>query len=144
MKGSSTAALERVGALVRRHLPELLRYGSVGALNAALYLGLYAILVLAGVPYVVAAIVAFPPPVALGYWLHEHWTFARGEPRARWLLAFLVAQLAGLTLGVVALVVLVDGLHLDPIPARALSLPLSPALTYLASSTWIFKPRAPR
>src|ERR1700727_610960 len=40
-----------------RQTKELLRYGIVGAFNAAFYLALYTVLVLVGVPYVGAAIV---------------------------------------------------------------------------------------
>lgn len=123
---------------------ELLRYGVVGLFNAGTYLGLYTVLVLVGMPYVLAAIVAFPLPVALGYWLHEHWTFARKDPTARRLGAFLGLQALSLGGSVLLLVALVDGLHVDPILARVITTPISPLLVYLGSRTFIFgEHRAP-
>jgi putative flippase GtrA len=121
-----------------QRLRELARYSVVGVINAATYIALYSALILVGVPYVLAAVVAFPLPVALGYWLHEHWTFQRGQPTARGLAGFLAIQVVALTLGIVMLVVLVDGLGLAPIPAQVVALPLAPAFTYITSRLWIF------
>ena len=123
-----------------RRVREISRYGAVGLVNVATYLALYSALVLAGVPYVLAAVLAFPLPVALGYWLHEHWTFERGRPTGRGLAGFLAIQVAALAIGVVALVVLVDGLGMAAIPARVVTMALGPALTYVASRLWIFRP----
>lgn len=118
---------------------ELWRYSVVGLINTATYFALYSTLVLAGMPYVLAAVLGFPPAVALGYWLHEHWTFERGQPTIRGLTGFLAIQVTALALSIVVLVVLVDGLGMAAIPARAVSMPLAPAFTYLTSSMWIFR-----
>jgi putative flippase GtrA len=117
---------------------ELVRYGIVGIFNAGTYLGLYSLLVLLGVPFVLSAIVAFPLPVALGYWLHEHWTFARKDPTARRLGAFLGLQALSLGGSLLLLIALVNGLHVDPILARVITTPISPLLVYLGSRTFIF------
>jgi putative flippase GtrA len=127
-----------------RRLRELGRYGVVGVFNAATYVVLYAALVLAGVPYVLSAVVAFPVPVAVGYWLHEHWTFGRGRPSGRGLAGFLAIQLAALGLDIAILVVLVDSLGMRPIAARLVSTPLGSAFSYLTSRAWIFGRRARR
>lgn len=129
----------RSAAAARVH--ELMRFALVGVVNAGTYFALYTVLVLAGVPYVLAAVLAFPLPVALGYWLHEHWTFERGEPTARGLAGFLAIHVAALGLGLVVLIALVDGLGVGAIPARAISIPLAPAFTYLLSRAWIFRGR---
>lgn len=121
-----------------RRIKEFLRYGIVGALNAGVYLALYTALVLVGVPYVLAAIVAFPLPVALGYWLHERWTFARNEPTLSRLGAFLVLQILSFGLGLLLLVALVSALGVDPILARILATPVSPLFVYIASRALVF------
>jgi putative flippase GtrA len=117
---------------------ELMRYGIVGALNAATYLALYTALVLVGVPYVVAAIVGFPLPVALGYWLHERWTFARNEPTLRRLGSFLMLQILAFGGGLLLLVLLVSGLGVNPIVARVIATPISPLLVYVVGRALIF------
>jgi putative flippase GtrA len=123
---------------------ELMRYGVVGLINAGTYLGMYSGLVLIGVPFVLAAVLAFPLPVALGYWLHEHWTFARGEPTARRLGAFLLLQAMALGGSLLLLILLVDGLGLNAILARVITTPLLPLLAYLVSRTFVFaKPTSP-
>ena len=94
---------------------KLVRYGIAGSMNAAVYIGLYTALTLLGVPLVVAAIVGFPPSVALGAWLHEHWTFKRGQPHMRGLVAFALTQVTALVLGVVLLIAVVEGLGADKI-----------------------------
>lgn len=126
-------------------IKEFVRYGIVGAVNAAVYLALYSALVLAGVPYVLAAIVGFPLPVALGYWLHERWTFARNEPTLGRLGTFLVLQILSFGLGLLLLVALVSGLGVDPILARVISTPVPPLLVYGASRALIFaeSPKVP-
>ncbi len=121
-----------------KRLREAGRYGAVGVVNLLTFVALYTGLVLAGVPYVLATVVAFPVPVALGYWLHEHWTFGRGQPTARGLTGFLAIQLLTLALDVAVLVALVDGLGIAPIPARLLATPVGAGFSYLMSRTWIF------
>jgi len=117
---------------------EILRYGVVGVVNAATYLLAYIALVLAGVHYVVAAVVGFIPSVALGYWLHEHWTFERGLPSRRGLAAFAATQVAALGVSVTLLVAIVDGLGAGEILGRVATTPVAPVLTYLVSRAWIF------
>jgi putative flippase GtrA len=117
---------------------ELLRYGAVGLTNAFTYLTLYSGMVLVGVPYGLAAVAAFPIPAVLGYWLHEHWTFARGEPTASRLGAFLLLQSGSLALSLLLLVALVDGFGVDPIPARVITAPFAPVFVYIVSRAFVF------
>jgi putative flippase GtrA len=117
---------------------ELVRYGLVGLVNVGTYLGLYSLLVVLNVPYVLAAIVAYPLPVALGYWLHEHWTFARSEPTMRRLGIFLILQACAFGVGLGLLVLLVNGFGWNPIVARLVATPVGPLVTYVASRILIF------
>jgi putative flippase GtrA len=117
---------------------ELVRYGVVGLVNVGTYLGLYSLLVVLGVPYLLAAIVAYPLPVALGYWLHEHWTFARSEPTMRRLGIFLILQACAFGVGLGLLVLLVNGFGWNPIVARVVATPVGPLVTYVASRVLIF------
>lgn len=122
----------------RQRIEELLRYGVVGVFNAASYLLVYSALVLLGVPYVLASILAFPPSLTLGYWLHEHWTFERGRPSWRGLSAFAVTQLSALVLGTLLLVGLVGGLGMDEIAGRIVATPIAVTFAYLVGRSWVF------
>ena len=117
---------------------ELVRFGLVGGFNAATYFGGYTALVLVGVPYLAAALVAFFVSASIGYWLHEHWTFKGATPTVRGWLSWLAAQGGGTGLNLVLLAVLVDGFGLDSILAQAVLLPVTPVVTYVIGRRWVF------
>jgi putative flippase GtrA len=119
-------------------LRELARFGLVGGFNAATYFALYTAGVLVGVPYLLAALVAFFVSASLGYWLHEHWTFKGGAPTARGWASWLAAQGAATLLNLALLALLVDGFDVDKIVAQALLLPVTPVATYLVGRRWVF------
>jgi putative flippase GtrA len=125
-------------------LRELVRYGLVGGFNAGTYFGLYAGGVHLGVPYLLAAVVAFVASATLGYWLHEHWTFKGASPTlggwARWL----GTQGVGIGVNLVLLAVLVDVVELGRIVAQLVLLPVMPAATYVVGKRYVFtKAQAP-
>ena len=117
---------------------ELLRFGLVGGFNAATYFGGYTGLVLLGVPYLLAAFVAFVISASIGYWLHEHWTFKGRSPSVRGWLSWLTTQGAATLLNLGLLALLVDGFGAEPIPAQLVLLPLAPAATYLVGRRFVF------
>ena len=117
---------------------ELARFGLVGGFNAATYFGGYTALVLAGVPYLLAAFAAFLVSASIGYWLHEHWTFKGATPTVRGWLSWLAAQGGATGLNLVLLAVLVDGFDLNSILAQAVLLPVTPIVTYVIGRRWVF------
>lgn len=137
-----TAPVERRGT---RHKSErllraceILRFGAVGASSTLLYLAVYAVIVLAGVPFVLASVAAFFPVAVYGYVMHDRWTFrTRAASRgglARWFL--LQGTVGGLnTLALWGLVVLAG---IDRLIAQLILLPLLPMTTYLLSRRRVF------
>jgi putative flippase GtrA len=124
---------------VERHRRrELVRYGLVGAFNAGTYFALYAAGVLAGVPYVLAAVVAFLLSACLGYWLHEHWTFGGGNPTATGMLKWIAAQSTASGMNIGLLVLAVDVLGANKFVAQLLLLPLPPVAAYLVGRRFVF------
>ncbi len=121
-----------------QRLHEILRFGAVGLFNAATYFGLYAAGVVSGVPYLVAATVAFLASASVGYWLHEHWTFKGGDPRVKGWLSWLAAQGAGIALNMVLLAVTVDLADWDPLIAQLILMPIPPVATYAIGRRWVF------
>jgi putative flippase GtrA len=117
---------------------ELVRFGLVGGFNAATYFAGYAGLVVVGVPYLLAAVVAFVASASLGYWLHEHWTFKGASPSLRGWVSWLAAQAGATGLNLVLLAIAVDGLGANKILAQLVLLPVTPAMTYLVGRRWVF------
>jgi putative flippase GtrA len=117
---------------------ELLRFGLVGAFNAGVFFGGYTGLVLLGVPYLLAAFMAFLVSASIGYWLHEHWTFQGASPTVRGWLSWLAAQGAATGLNLAGLAILVDGFGVGKIVAQAVLLPLTPLVTYVVGRRWVF------
>lgn len=138
---SKRAALwTRVGNLVTHphRAVELIRYGSVGLVNAGLYFGLYSAIIAAGGPYWAAALAAFLVASSIGYWLHEHFSFLRGQPTLGGLGKWLCAQSGATALNLGLLTLAIHVLHAEQILAQLVLLPILPAATYLLGRRWIF------
>jgi putative flippase GtrA len=123
---------------VNGRLRELLRFGLVGGFNAATAYGLYVAGLLLGVPYLLAAAIAFFLSASLGYWMHEHYTFKGATPTIRAWVAWLAAQGTASALNLVLLAVAVDGLHANKYLAQLVLLVVSPAATYVVGRRWVF------
>jgi putative flippase GtrA len=115
-----------------------MRFGLVGGFNAATYFGGYTAGVLLGVPYLLAAVVAFFVSASIGYWLHEHWTFKGAQPSVRGWLSWLAAQAGATGVNLVLLAIAVDGFGANEILAQLVLLPVTPAITYVVGRRWVF------
>lgn len=123
---------------MRERFHELARFGLVGGFNAATYFGGYTALVVVGVPYLLAALIAFLVSASLGYWLHEHWTFKGATPTVRGWLSWLAAQGGATGLNLALLALLVDGFDVDSILAQAVLMPVTPIATYFVGRRFVF------
>jgi putative flippase GtrA len=123
-------------------LRELVRFGLVGGFNAGTYFGGYTVLVEVGVPYLLAALIAFLVSASIGYWLHEHWTFKGASPTLRGWLSWLAAQGFATVANLLLLALLVDRAGMGKIVAQAVLLPVTPVITYLVGRRWVFSARA--
>jgi putative flippase GtrA len=121
-----------------RQVRELVRFGMVGGFNAGTYFGGYTLLVVLGVPYLLAALMSFFVSASIGYWLHEHWTFKGATPTLRGWLSWLAAQGGATVLNLVLLAVLVGAAGLGKIVAQAVLLPVTPIVTYAIGRRWVF------
>jgi len=125
---------------VRQRAFELVRFVAVGVSSAVLYLVVYTAAVLAGVPFVLASLVAFLPVAVYGYVVHDRWTFQTRTPSRRGLARWLFLQ--GTVWGLNALVLwaLVRA-GADRVVAQVLILPLLPPITYVLSRRRVFGAR---
>ena len=134
------ASAGRVALALRRpaNWLQLARFCAVGASGYAVNLAVYSALVLAGMPYLVAAVCSFAVAVTNNYAWNRLWTFR--DRRGRLVLQgarFLAVSLAGLGLNLAFLRGLV-ALGLDEIPAQALAIALVTPWSFTANKLWSF------
>lgn len=133
-----------LNAIIRRHLPETLRFGTVGfiALGVHICLFIFCIEVL-GIAPIWANFIAFSFAFIAGFTGHFSWTFrinAR-EQRARWMppmLRYLITSLVGLGLNTLVVYTVVTALSLDYLYAVVIMASIVPAIVYLLSKFWAF------
>jgi len=135
---STRVGPERGRPLGRHRLGEVVRFGIVGASSAVLYMAAYSACVLLGVPFALAAVVAFLVSAGQGYLLHHRWTFKTDTATPAGLAQWLALQAAILSLNVLALWALVSSAGFDRIVAQSVLLPLIPLLTYALSRRRVF------
>jgi len=117
---------------------ELVRFAAVGATSTLIYLALYTGLVLVGVPFLLASVVAFLPVVVYSYLVHDRWTFRTRTPTHRGLARWLLLQGTMLGLNSLALWGLVVPAGIHRLVAQVVLLPLLPPTTYLLSRRRVF------
>ncbi len=118
---------------------QFLKFATVGGFNALISLATYALLLLAGVWYVVATILAYAIAMLVGYTLNRRWTFRAGAFQASTLVKYLCVQLAGLGMNVGLLVLFVELVGVAEFPAQLLTLPAVASFSFLASRRWVFR-----
>ncbi|MDX6442630.1 MAG: hypothetical protein QOE43_2359, partial [Gaiellaceae bacterium] len=65
----------RAALTARRNWEQLAQFCAVGAVGYLINLGVYALLLGAGLHYLLAATLSFLVAVANNYWFNRHWTF---------------------------------------------------------------------
>jgi putative flippase GtrA len=119
--------------------PQFLRFCVVGAGNTAVTLGADAVLLAAGVHYLVASAVAFSLGALNGYVLNRTWTFAAGGFRLDGLARYVVVQLLCLALDLELVRLLVGDGGLPKLAAQACALPLVAVAGFAANRHWTFR-----
>lgn len=117
---------------------QLVRYLIVGVSNTAITLAAYALVVRAGVPAVVASVVAFGAGAVNGYRLNRAWTFrsARHGPRAG--ARYVAVLLAGLAINALGVAIAVDVAELPRLAGEVAALPPATLATFLLARSWVF------
>ena len=122
---------------------EAVRFGTVGVLQNALNVAVFAAATGLGVEYRLAAVLAGLVAFVASFLLNRHWTFMqRSAPihhqGARYLLVFASA----IALGVVLLTFFVEVAGLPEVLAQVAAILVVAPASFLAQRTWVF--RAPR
>jgi dolichol-phosphate mannosyltransferase len=121
---------------------QLIRFGVVGASGFVVNLAVYALFVHAiGVPYQLAAVLAWLVAVSSNFVLNRHWTFDRPDGRVRHqaLRFFLVSLAAFALVNLVLLTLLVEQAGLAKVPAQAFAVAAATPFNFLGNKLWSFR-----
>lgn len=127
-----------------RHPPnwfELVRFGAVGASGYVVNLVVFALAHnLAGVHYQAAAVIAFAVALTNNFIWNRHWTFKAHDGHAGFQAArFFFVSLIAFGFSLVALTLLVEGLHVAELPAQAIAIAAATPLNFLGNKLWSFR-----
>jgi len=117
---------------------QFVRFIAVGATNTVVTLGTYALLLALGLPYLGALVPAFALGALNGYTLNRAWTFRAGAFQRAALVRYVAAQLTGLGLNALLLVLCVEDLHTPRLIGEMVAIPIVSLVTFAASRYWVF------
>ena len=129
-----------LGMLKPSNWLQLLRFGMVGGSGYVINIAVYATAVhVAGVPYTVAAAIAFLVAVGNNFWWNRHWTFDAGHGHAGFQAArFFTVSVAAFLLNLLLLVILVSALDIAKVPAQALAVLGAMPVSFVGNKLWTF------
>jgi putative flippase GtrA len=121
------------------NIREFLRYAAVGGAQNGLNLVVFAGAVWAGLPYLLAAVLAAVVALCFSFLLNHLWTFpdvdSHVPTRA---IRFAIIWVAVVLLTLLVLAVLVDVAHLPRVGAQAIAIVFGAPLSYGAQRRWTF------
>ena len=124
---------------------QLIRFAIVGGTGFVLNLGIYALCVhVLGIPYQIAAVLAWLIAVLNNFVLNRHWTFGASAGRIHFqaIRFFVVSLLAFVFVNLVLLTLLVEVGGVAKVPAQALAVAAATPLNFLGNKLWSFRVRA--
>ena len=138
----------RVGRGLRKpaNWVQLVKFSAVGASGYVVNLAVYSTLVhVAGVHYILAAVLAFCVAVTNNFLWNRHWTFRAtaghmGFQAAR----FFTVSVLALGLNLIVLQLLVSVGDMDKVVAQAIAILAATPLNFIGNKLWSFGKPAPR
>jgi putative flippase GtrA len=123
----------------RPNVREFVRFGVVGGVQNGLNLLTFAGGIWAGVPYILASVIAAIVALSFSFVLNHIWTFPNAESRtASRAVRFVIVWAAIVGLALPVLAVLVDVAHLPRVLAQAIVILIGAPLSYAAQRRWAF------
>ena len=120
----------------------VLKFLATGAIGVTVNLGTLHLLVLGGMFYLYASLMAYALATVVGFVLQKFWTFGdrmAGVTRVQFAL-YVVVTLCNLALNTLVVYVLVDFVHTHYLLAQAIGAGLAAALSFFVYTLYIFKP----
>jgi putative flippase GtrA len=125
---------------MRGEAGRLVRFACVGALNTAITLSAYALLVAGGTPAAAASALAFALGAANGYRLNRAWTFRAAPGGAAMAARYVAVQALGAALSAGGVALGTHDLELRRLAAEVVVLPVVTLTTYALSRRVVFGP----
>jgi putative flippase GtrA len=116
-----------------------LSYLLFGGLGAASDFVAFALLTTAGLAPVPANVLSVALGIGVSYTFNSRITFGTSVRRGSTILKFYVVGVSGLVFSSILLWLLVDELHLTPIPAKLITMPIVAGSQFLANRFWTFQ-----
>jgi putative flippase GtrA len=121
------------------NIREFARFAVVGGAQNGLNLGVFALGIAGGVPYILASILAATVALSVSFVLNLSWTFpGRTGPPTRRAIRFVTIWVTILLMGLPVLAVLVSVAHLPRVLAQAIVILIGAPVSYLAQRRWTF------
>jgi dolichol-phosphate mannosyltransferase len=118
---------------------EFARFAVVGGAQNGVNLGVFALAISVGVPYIAASVLAAAVALAVSFALNLSWTFpGREGPASRRAVRFATVWIAILLLALPVLAILVSVAHLPRVLAQAIVILIGAPASYLAQRRWTF------
>ncbi|HEV8416542.1 MAG TPA: GtrA family protein [Bryobacteraceae bacterium] len=118
-------------------MPRWLKFNAVGAVGAAVQLGMLALLVRLGVHYLVATALAVETAVLQNYYWHARWTW-KGRDGSLWRF-HLANGLVSVLSNLMWMRIFTGWLGIPPIPANLMAIALTSVANFLFGDRWVFQ-----
>jgi putative flippase GtrA len=121
------------------NLRQFARFSVVGVLQNGTNLAVFAIVIAAGVPYLLASLLAAAVALTLSFFLNLRWTFPGRSSRMRArVVRFVTIWVTIVLLGLPLLAALVSLGHVPRIIAQAIVIAVGAPVSYMAQRRWTF------
>jgi putative flippase GtrA len=142
MPGKSDTSQGTLSAARNAHLRQFIRYSIVGVVQNGVNIGVFAIAVAGGVPFLLASVLAAVVALTVSFFLNRRWTFpGRTDQTTARAIRFVSIWITILLMGLLLLAALVDLAHLPKVLAQAIVVVVGAPLSYTAQRRWTFADR---
>lgn len=123
----------------RPNIREFIRFAVVGGIQNGLNLVVFALAISAGVPYILASVLAATVALLASFFLNLRWTFPRRAGRiSRRAIRFVTIWIIIVLLALPILAILVTVAHLPRVLAQAIVILIGAPASYAAQRRWAF------
>jgi putative flippase GtrA len=123
----------------RPSIREFVRFAVVGGAQNGVNLVVFALAVAAGVPYILASVLAATVALSVSFFLNLRWTFSRRTGRtASRAIRFVIIWITIVVLALPILAILVNVAHVPRVLAQAIVILIGAPASYAAQRRWAF------
>lgn len=122
-----------------KNIQLIVKFCFVGLINTAVGYGTYVLLITAGLHYVVASVISQVVGVACSYFFNKNWTFSYKGQNKTVIIKFITVYTVSYFINLLTLMVFVEILHLNKLPAGLASLIFGIVINFAGQRFWVFK-----